>query len=119
MLEGKTKEMAKSDIFDMLVRYHHNNLQACLPHIRDGVFIDPSDNLPLNEGEENPIRSYKGLLVVANGETLVKDLINDQLVYPQHIVGFVPIKNYEHLLVNTSEGTPEECAKKVIDYISR
>jgi len=42
----------------------------------------------------------------------------DRIFSEQHIMVPDELADYDHLVVNTSEGTPAECAGKIIDYIS-
>ena len=71
----------RSDIFDLMVRYHiSSNLPACLPcHDGEGV-IRPAanENMPVPEGEEN--FQYRGMLVFQNGSTLLSHLLRDGYV---------------------------------------
>ena len=71
--------MAASDVFKWLVEYHCRvNLERCLPYISEGKVHIHGE--PLDEGfEENEL--CKGVLVVANGETLFSRLREDAVVH--------------------------------------
>ncbi len=64
-------------LFEWLISYHiERNLQACLPHIRDGRFYQ--HGRPLAEGREN--EHYQGVLIVANGDTLFNRMIDAGMI---------------------------------------
>lgn len=86
--------MEKPPIFDWLREYHKTrNLDACLPHISsEGAVISPFTGRPYIEGEgENEL--YNGALIVSNGHTLVRDLIQDRIIEDDVIDGYHPIKD--------------------------
>ncbi len=60
-------------LFSWLVDYHCGvNVEQCLPYMREGT-VHNAGGRPLEEGvEEN--EHYKGLLIVANGDTLADKL---------------------------------------------
>ena len=70
-------------------------------------------NRILKKSKLNPESAIRDREMLKSKESFEKIIRGKHDMIPEEL------KNYEHLLVNTSEGTPEECAKKVIDYISR
>lgn len=71
--------MVNSNLFGWLVDYHcSHNLKACLPHIRDGITYSPITYEPIREGLENEL--YTGVLIVANGETLLEELVKGNII---------------------------------------
>lgn len=77
--------MKKGDIFEWLVKYHcEHNLELCLAHIQNGTYRSPITGKPLDIGfEEND--AYKGILVVANGDKLLNNMIQDGIAKKQHV----------------------------------
>nr|MBI4156159.1 hypothetical protein [Candidatus Woesearchaeota archaeon] len=76
------------DIFNLLVNYHSNvNLEKVLKHIKNGRVIN-SEGKPHEEGEEE-CEWYKGLLIMANGDTLVDRL------YEKKVINHKPEEFYE------------------------
>jgi len=67
--------MKNADLFWWLVSYHCKNLESRLPCKKD-------EKLTV-EGTEN--ESYRGLLLVSNGDTLLETLIRSRLVEPYDI----------------------------------
>jgi hypothetical protein len=77
--------MRSDGLFGWLIKYQvEHNLSKCLPWIGGGVFKDPETGLPMESGiDENPLRGYTGLILLANGDTLITKLrqlriINDR-----------------------------------------
>ena len=68
-------------MFKWLVEYHcKHNLEACLPYIQDGIFSFPEGH-DIEEGyEENTLPSYKGLVIFANGDTLIDKLRENEVI---------------------------------------
>lgn len=89
----------KSDgLFGWLVRYQvSHNLNACKRWISDdGVFHDPETDSPLELGDENPLTGYKGLLILANGDTLISKLREQNIINDKKDPVFsTPVKNEE------------------------
>ena len=75
---GKGK-MIEESLFDLLVRYHcEKNLPRCLPFIGEGQVHNPNGRV-LKEGMDQNLH-YKGLLIVADGNTLFQRLYQDGLI---------------------------------------
>lgn len=94
--------MVDSPLFDALVRYHvEHNLPRVASYLHDGQCI--IENEPVLEGQEN--ERYKGVLIVANGSTLVDKLVKDE-VLRRRPAEFVPLPSPNHLLpyLNDQEG---------------
>ncbi len=71
---GKTTNkapMVMEELFGWLVEYHERNLEECLPFIKAGRIRTPRGKT-LEEGVENEY--YSGLLIIANGDTLMDRL---------------------------------------------
>lgn len=72
--------MAEVNIFEWMVEYHcKNNLKNCIPYIKNGRVY--SNGKAVKEGEENDL--YQGVLIVANGNTLLRKLIDKKLILPE------------------------------------
>ncbi|HIH11277.1 TPA: hypothetical protein HA241_03745, partial [Candidatus Woesearchaeota archaeon] len=90
-------------LFDWLVAYHiEQNLAKCLPYLREGRVVPPARRDPLREGrDENEL--YSGVLVVANGSTLMTRLKTDRVVLdqdpeePVRLSGSTDLSNYLQL----------------------
>ena len=67
-------------MFEWLVRYHcEENLPKCLPHIRNGRYISPFTQTPLNEGtDEND--AYIGVLILSDGTDLLDNLVENEVI---------------------------------------
>ncbi|MBI4918647.1 hypothetical protein HY837_01855 [archaeon] len=88
--------MEKGDLFGCLVRYHTElNLETCLKYVKEGRIVD-GDNLPLKEGSDKKTH-YDGLLIVANGDTLVNRLKEDTVIHDESIGAFVDIREEKDL----------------------
>ena len=62
--------VTKENIFEVMIRNHHDNLQTTLPHL-NGKILHDNEQLPLIEGEtENP--HYDGLYLVYDGEKILE-----------------------------------------------
>lgn len=69
----------KTRLFEWLVEHHcSHNLEQCIPYVRDGKVVPPVRGKPLTEGVDTD-SMYKGVLIIANGNTLVDALIRDGL----------------------------------------
>lgn len=81
------------NLFWALARYHYEkNLLPNTGSIRQGKMY--LSKRALKEGEEN--EKQKGLLIVANGKTLVIDLISDGTVSKKDIAQFEKIKSHSN-----------------------
>ncbi len=82
--------MGSFDIFKWLVEFHSRvNLERCLPYVSEGKVHVRGD--PLQEGyDENDL--CKGLLIVANGDTLMSRLREDLVIHDE-LGEVVKIKN--------------------------
>jgi hypothetical protein len=58
----------KENIFEVMMVLHYRNLQASLPHFKEGEILD-TDNLPLADGES---AYYKGSYLVYDGEKIIE-----------------------------------------------
>jgi hypothetical protein len=78
----------KSQIFGWLVEYHcQRNLASCEQFMDEGVVVSPSTKKPLREGlDENEL--YKGLLIIANGDTLLEKLVDNGILSEENIDEF-------------------------------
>ena len=86
----------KGELFDWLVGYHcKENLERCLPYLKQGRAYDASDSL-IQEGEEN--EHYKGVLIVSNGKTLASKLSQGGVIHddPEDLE-FFTLQNKEDL----------------------
>jgi hypothetical protein len=80
--------MDKKDLFRLLVDYHMGvNLEMCLSHIEDGRVLGTAGNA-LKENRDRFAQPYQGILILADGEKLAKNLIEDEVVLDEEIGGF-------------------------------
>lgn len=56
-------------LFETMIQAHYQNLQACLPHLKEGQMVD-TEGKPI--GEEGEIPYYKGLLLAFDGATILE-----------------------------------------------
>ncbi len=71
--------MQKGELFGALVEYHiQENLQSALSHIKDGRLRGLYGRL-LKEGSDKG-QLYEGVLIVANGATLMDRLVEDEVI---------------------------------------
>lgn len=95
-------------VFRELVRYHiSNNLEECLPHIKQGRCNSPKGKpyQEMNEEKRSPDENklYAGILIVANGDTLIRRLkeggvINDELL--EEFVSVPDAESFQNYLRN-------------------
>jgi hypothetical protein len=83
-------------LFDWLVELHYDHLDDCRPHIKHGRFHGLNGQ-PLVEGEDE-CEGYKGILLIANGDTLVERLKDNNIVADEQIDSFVPVRNKDEFV---------------------
>jgi|SRR3989344_2561038 len=113
------------DIFDTLLRYHsERNLAKCLPYIKDGVILSPANHYkPVEEGLEN--KEYDGILILKNGDTLIKKLVDDNLIDKRDVdtsKNVNTIDNFFNFLENRKDEDGVyvyESSKKLIMRVSK
>ncbi len=72
--------MSKERLFSRLAQYHQTvNLAACLSRMQDGVILDPHGK-PYRAGVNDENEYYAGVLIVANGSTLVGKLTDARVI---------------------------------------
>jgi hypothetical protein len=95
----------KTRLFEWLVRRHcEKNLERVLHKTSNGVIYSPIDGEPIRERQENEM--YKGVLIIANGDTLVSRLIKSGLANPEDVDSFNPVRGRDDFfeLLNRQEG---------------
>lgn len=94
--------MEKTELFRGLVEFHSRyNLERCLPYINNGRLSYPWRAEPLEEAfDENEL--CKGVLVIANGETLVDRLVGHGLAKVEDIGEFSSVYGIEEFIQHVS-----------------
>ncbi|MBS3122127.1 hypothetical protein J4434_04545 [Candidatus Woesearchaeota archaeon] len=80
----------KEHLFPWLVYMHYQNLMDCMPFIADGSLRDRK-GLPIKEGREADV--YSGVLILANGTTLIDRLQLDGVVEDKILGAFTPLSS--------------------------
>jgi len=81
-----------NDLFRLLVRYYcEEKWTACRRDVKDGIFYDRYDD-DFGIGDENP---FHGALIVANGDTLAGELVQQELVKENPLGKFIPTRTID------------------------
>jgi len=81
------------DLFSWLAQYHlQNNLIPNLPFIKDSQYLKARGGAKIEEGEEND--DTKGVLILSNGDSLVRRLKEEEIILDRSTPMFVPARDY-------------------------
>src|SRR3989344_1865723 len=88
--------MDKNALFDWLVRYHiEKNLPESMDYTSEGRLLNRK-GLPVNEGKDNDV-PYHGILLVSNGDTLMRKLEEDKVLLTREHDSFAPLRSFSDL----------------------
>ena len=77
--ETTSSRKPENPIFNWLINYHYYiNLKLCLPYIENGRLIQQGRHLDECDDE---VEAYKGVLIVADGSTLINRLEHDRVIH--------------------------------------
>ena len=109
--------MPKNLLFEWLVNYHFQvNLENSIPYMRNGQVCD-EEGTPHAEGSDKSM-PYQGVLIVANGDTLVDRLKKDKVVHDEQLGSFVKINN-EHDFRKYIKSLEEDDGAYIYDSVNR
>src|SRR3989344_133019 len=93
--------MEKENLFWWLVGYHSTeNLNRCLRFMEHGRILDPHGK-PYLPGQDQENEYYPGVLIVANGPELARNLKRDKIIHDRELPPFHKVRSrsefYEYL----------------------